>query len=460
MSLLKRIGGQTGSLPAKSNNNNSDKKTPPRRLRRQSVGAPQDTSKELKKQIQSRLIAELNPDMDLTNKNEVRQLIRRMFDNFLAQEGKVITRSQREELFDEIIAEILGLGPLEPLLADNDVSEIMVNARDMVYVEKKGKLIKTDIEFESNEHVMRIIDRIISPIGRRVDESTPYVDARLLDGSRVNIVIPPLALKGPTITIRKFEKDRLTDKDLVRFGSIPAEGMEFIKGCVQGRLNIVISGGTGSGKTTLLNVLSGFIPSDERIITIENAAELQLQQEHVVTLESRPPNIEGRGEVTIQHLVINCLRMRPDRVVVGEIRGGEALDMLQAMNTGHDGSLTTAHSNGPRDTLSRLETMSLMAGLDLPLRAIREQISSAVDLIVHQERFRDGSRRVVAITEVQGMEGDVITLADIFKFEQTGYQDGKIEGRLKPTGIRPKFLDKLEAYNIFFPPNMFGKKNY
>jgi pilus assembly protein CpaF len=293
-------------------------------------------------------------------------------------------------------------------------------------------------------------------LGRRIDESSPYVDARLPDGSRVNAIIPPLALNGPTLTIRKFEKDPLTIDDLIRFGSISSETAEFLKACVKARLNMVVSGGTGSGKTTLLNVLSSFIPNDERIITVENAAELQLRQEHVVTLESRPPNIEGKGEVTIRDLVINTLRMRPDRVVVGECRGGETLDMLQAMNTGHDGSLTTAHANSPRDMLSRLETMCLMAGMDLPVRAIREQVASAVDVIIQQSRLRDGSRKIINVTEVQGMEGDVIVMSDIFAFEQQGIENGKIVGRLKPTGIRPKFYERIEAAGIVLPPNIFG----
>jgi pilus assembly protein CpaF len=303
---------------------------------------------------------------------------------------------------------------------------------------------------------MRIIDRIVAPLGRRVDEASPYVDARLPDGSRVNAVIPPISLVGPTLTIRKFSAVPLTVENLIEYGSITPEVVEFLKACVYSRLNLIISGGTGSGKTTLLNILSGFIPNNERIITIENAAELQLRQEHVVTLESRPPNIEGRGEVTIRDLVINCLRMRPDRIVVGECRGAEALDMLQAMNTGHDGSLTTAHSNTPRDTLARLETMVLMAGMELPVRAIREQIASAVNLIVHQDRLRDGSRKVVNVTEVQGMEGDVIVLSDLFVFEQTGVEAGKVIGRLRPTGIRPRFMQIIETSGIHLPPNIFG----
>jgi len=312
------------------------------------------------------------------------------------------------------------------------------------------------ITFESNDHVMRIIDRIVAPLGRRIDESSPYVDARLQDGSRVNAVIPPISLVGPVLTIRKFSKNPISIDQLIQFGSISTEAVQFLKACVEARLNIIISGGTGSGKTTLLNVLSGFIPNDERILTIENAAELQLRQEHVVTLESRPPNIEGRGEITIRDLVINALRMRPERIIVGECRGGETLDMLQAMNTGHDGSMTTAHANTPRDAISRIETMCLMAGMDLPVRAIREQIAGAVDVICQQERMRDGTRKVTSITEVSGMEGDVITMTDIFTFEQTGTEEGRIIGRIRPTGLRPKFMDKIEAAGIHLPPSIFG----
>jgi pilus assembly protein CpaF len=304
--------------------------------------------------------------------------------------------------------------------------------------------------------VLRIIDRIVAPLGRRIDEASPYVDARLPDGSRVNAVISPISLVGPVLTIRKFSRNPITLEQLIQFGSITQEALHFLKACVEARLNVVISGGTGSGKTTFLNILSSFIPGDERVVTIENAAELQLRQEHVVTLESRPPNIEGRGEITIRDLVVNSLRMRPDRIVVGECRAGEALDMLQAMNTGHDGSLTTAHSNSPRDTLSRLEVMCLMAGMDLPVRAIREQVASAIDGIVHQERLRDGSRKIVKVTEVQGMEGDIITMSDIFEFEQTGIEAGKVIGRVRPTGLRPKFIDKIEASGIHLPPSVFG----
>jgi pilus assembly protein CpaF len=342
------------------------------------------------------------------------------------------------------------------LLADESITEIMVNGPKNIFIERKGNITRANVAFEDDDHVLRILDRIVAPLGRRVDESSPLVDARLPDGSRVNAVIRPISLVGPTITIRKFFKKPLTVEDLIRFGSITKEIVEFMRACIISRLNIIVSGGTGSGKTTLLNVLSGFIPNDERIVTIENAAELQLRQEHVVTLESRPPNIEGKGQITIQDLVVNSLRMRPDRIVVGECRAGEALDMLQAMNTGHDGSLTTLHSNSPRDTIARLEVMCLMSGMDLPVRAIREQIASAVDCVCHQERLRDGSRKVVKITEVQGMEGDMITMSDIFEYEQTGVEGGKIVGRIRPTGIRPKFTDQVEAAGIYLPPSVFG----
>ncbi|NJN95959.1 MAG: CpaF family protein [Anaerolineales bacterium] len=463
MSLLKRIekSQQPGDSGESKSGGGSASPIRPKGAEQQARRAPaastvRDAFKDLKERIQDKLVAELDPAMDVSRTDDVRRTIQDMFEQILAQENIILSRSERERLFEGIVAEILGFGPLEVLLADENVSEIMVNGPEKVFVERKGKLTKTNIIFESNEHVMKVIDRIVSPLGRRIDESSPYVDARLPDGSRVNAIIPPLALNGPTLTIRKFEKDPLTIEDLIRFGSMSSETAEFLKACVKSRLNIVVSGGTGSGKTTLLNVLSSFIPNDERIITVENAAELQLRQEHVVTLESRPPNIEGKGEVTIRDLVINTLRMRPDRVVVGECRGGETLDMLQAMNTGHDGSLTTAHANTPRDMLSRLETMCLMAGMDLPVRAIREQVASAVDLIIQQSRLRDGTRKIVNVTEVQGMEGEVIVMSDIFAFEQQGIENGKIVGRLKPTGIRPKFYERIEASGIVLPPNIFG----
>jgi pilus assembly protein CpaF len=419
--------------------------------------APQaGTYFDLKTRVQNKLLTELDPSMDISKTEDVRRTIMELFEQILSEENIVLSRPERQRLFEQITAEILGFGPLQPLLDDESITEIMVNGPKNIYVERKGKIVRVPVTFEGNDHVMRVIDRIVAPLGRRIDESSPYVDARLPDGSRVNAVIPPISLVGPTLTIRKFAKTPITIDQMVGYGSITPEAVEFLKACVIARLNIVISGGTGSGKTTLLNVLSGFIPADERILTIENAAELQLRQEHVVTLESRPANIEGRGEITIRQLVVNALRMRPDRIVVGEIRDEAALDMLQAMNTGHDGSMTTAHSNSPRDTLARLETMTLMAGMDLPVRAIREQITAAVDIVCHQERLRDGTRKVVAITEVSGMEGDVITTTDIFVFEQTGIENGKIVGRLRPTGLRPKFMDKIEAAGIHLPPTIFG----
>ncbi|MFO7322490.1 MAG: CpaF family protein [Chloroflexota bacterium] len=436
------------------------------RVRRQAPGAERshaapNTYLDLKTRVQNRLLAELDQSMDLTRTAEVRAAIEELFNAILSEEAMVLSRAERQRLFESIVAEILGYGPLEPLLADESITEIMVNGPKNVFVERKGNLSRANVTFEDDDHVLRILDRIVAPLGRRIDESSPLVDARLPDGSRVNAVIRPISLVGPTITIRKFFKKPLTVEDLIRLGTLTKEIAEFLRACVIAKLNIIVSGGTGSGKTTLLNVLSGFIPNDERIVTIENAAELQLRQEHVVTLESRPANIEGKGEITIQDLVVNSLRMRPDRIVVGECRAGEALDMLQAMNTGHDGSLTTAHSNSPRDTLARLEVMCLMAGMDLPVRAIREQVASAIDLIIHQERMRDGSRKIVKITEVQGMEGDMITLSDIFEFEQTGIEGGKIIGRIRPTGIRPKFIDRIEAAGIYLPPSVFGVgKNY
>jgi pilus assembly protein CpaF len=415
-----------------------------------------DNFLDLKNRVQHKLIAELDPKLDLTHTDEVRRQVEDIFNDILDHENIILTRVDRARLFEAVAAEILGFGPIEPLLKDNSINEIMVNGPKQVYIERHGRLEKTNVVFQNDEHVMRVIDRIVAPLGRRIDESSPYVDARLPDGSRVNAIIPPLCINGPTITIRKFSKDPFMAEDLIRFGTMTPEMATFLKACVEARLNIVVSGGTGSGKTTTLNVLSGWIPTDERIVTVENAAELQLRQDHVLTLESRPANIEGRGEVTIRDLVINCLRMRPDRIVVGEVRGGEALDMLQAMNTGHDGSLTTLHANTPRDALSRLETMVLMAGMELPVKAIREQISSAVELIVQQTRFKDGSRKLATIAEVQGMEGDVIVMQDVFVFEQTGIEGGKIVGRMKPTGIRPKFIEKFEQANIYLPPNLFG----
>ncbi|NLG99816.1 MAG: CpaF family protein [Chloroflexi bacterium] len=462
MSILKRIqgGGQSqgGSSSSSGNVGNGvgSANLQTRRVAAPTISAAQETYQDLKNRVQNKLLAGLDPSTDASKVAEVRKTIQELFEQILSEENIVLSRPERARMFEQIVAEILGFGPLQMLLEDESITEIMVNGPKNIYVERSGKIIRAPITFENNDHVMRIIERIVSPLGRRVDESSPYVDARLPDGSRVNAVIPPISLVGPVLTIRKFSKRPITVEQLIQFGSITPEAIEFLKACVIARMNIVVSGGTGSGKTTLLNVLSGFIPSDERILTIENAAELQLRQEHVVTLESRPANIEGKGQITIRDLVINALRMRPDRIVVGECRGDEALDMLQAMNTGHDGSMTTAHSNSPRDTLARLETMVMMAGMDLPVRAIREQVSSAIDLIVHQERLRDGSRKVVSITEVSGMEGDVITTTELFTFEQTGIENGKIVGKLRPTGLRPKFMGKLEAAGIHLPASIFG----
>jgi len=363
----------------------------------------------------------------------------------------------QKSIFLDVMNDMMGFGPIQPLLDDENVSEVMVNGPKKVYIEKKGQLERTNVTFDDDAHVMRIIDRIILPLGRRVDPDSPTVDARLPDGSRVNAVVPPVAIDGPSITIRKFRKDKLKIDQLVEYGSLTQNMAELLRACVLARLNIVISGGTGSGKTTLLNVLSGFIPENERIITIEDAAELQLQQDHVLRMETKPANVDGGGETTIRDLVRNSLRMRPDRIVVGECRGGEALDMLQAMNTGHDGSLTTLHANTPRDALSRLETLVLMAGMDLPLKVVRQQISSAVDLIVQQSRLKDGARKVTAITEVAGMEGDTIVLTDVFKFEQTGIgEGGKVLGDLKATGIRPAFSPRLEAAGFKLGADLFG----
>jgi pilus assembly protein CpaF len=415
-----------------------------------------ESFRDTKFRIQQRVIQDLDPKLDLSNQIEVRRQIEELFGKVADEEGLALTRAERVRMLEQITDEILGLGPLEPLLRDETITEVMVNGPQQVYIEREGRLEMTNVTFQNDEHVMKIIQRIIAPIGRRIDESSPMVDARLADGSRVNAIIPPLSLVGPVLTIRKFAATPFTVEDLIRFGTATPDMFEFLEACVKARLNIFVSGGTGSGKTTMLNILSSFIPDDERIVTIEDAAELQLRQEHVVTLEARPSNIEGKGAIPIRELVRNALRMRPDRIVVGECRSAEALDMLQAMNTGHDGSMSTGHANTPRDMLSRLETMVLMAGMDLPLKAIREQIASAVDLIVHQNRLKDGTRKIVNITEVQGMEGDVIVMQDIFVFEQTAVVEGKIEGRLRPTGIRPKFVEKFEVAGIHLPPNVFG----
>lgn len=451
MSLLRRIERNQESIQSEPS------KLQELRVKRSSpaIGS-KDAYVELKNRVQQRLIAELDPGMDITQTAEVRAAIQEMFEAMLAEESIVLTRNEKRRLFEQIVAEILGYGPLEQFLNTQGVTEIMVNGPKNVFIEQDGKLTRTPVTFEDNDHLLRIIDRIVAPLGRRIDEGSPMVDARLPDGSRVNAVVPPIALNGAALTIRIFSKIPFTVENLIEFGSITPEAVEFLKACVISKLNVLISGGTGSGKTTLLNIMSSFIPDGERIVTIENAAELQLRQDHVVTLESREANVEGRGKVSIRDLVINSLRMRPDRIVVGEVRGGEALDMLQAMNTGHDGSMTTGHANSTRDMLARLETMVLMAGMDLPHRAIREQIAAAVHLVVHQDRMRDGSRKVTSISEIQGMEGDIITTSEIFRFEQTNIENGKVIGRLRPTGLRPKFMYKLQEAGIMLPPSIFG----
>lgn len=451
MSLLRRI--EKSQEPT----NAEPSKLQELRVKRASPATgSRDAYIDLKNRVQQRLIAELDPTMDITKTAEVRATINEMFEAMLTEESIVLTRNEKKRLFEAITAEILGFGPLEQFLNMDGITEIMVNGPKNVFIEKGGHITRSQVTFEDNEHVLRIIDRIVAPLGRRIDEGSPLVDARLPDGSRVNAIVPPISIDGPSITIRIFSKIPLTVENLIEFGSITPEAVEFLKACVAAHLNMVISGGTGSGKTTLLNIMSSFIPDHERIVTIENAAELQLRQEHVVRLESREANVEGRGEISIQRLVINSLRMRPDRIIVGEVRGGEALDMLQAMNTGHDGSLATAHANSPRDMLARLETMVLMAGMDLPHRAIREQIASAVDVILQGERLRDGTRKITSISEIQGMEGDVITTSEIFRFEQTGMEQGRVIGRLRPTGLRPKFMWKIQDAGIMLPPSIFG----
>jgi pilus assembly protein CpaF len=411
----------------------------------------------IRDRVQSKLLAETDGEVTTRHVPQMRQMISTFFNQVLTEENLLYTRADREKLLNWVLADILGYGPLDPLLKDGNITEVMVNGPQDVYVERQGMIERTEVAFENESHLMRIIDRIVSPIGRRVDESSPMVDARLPNGFRVNATIPPLSLDGPLLTIRKFSQTPFTAQDLIANGTLTPKMVAFIRACVEARINMVISGGTGSGKTTLLNVLSAFIPNTERIITIEDTAELQLGQEHVIRVEYRPPNIEGKGEVTIRRLVINALRMRPDRIIVGEARGGEALDMLQAMNTGHEGSMTTIHSNSPRDTLRRIETMVLMAGTELTLRAIREQVSSAIELIIHMSRLRDGTRKVVHVAEVQAMEGESIVMQDIFKFDQTGYKDGRVIGALKPTGLRPSFTEKFVANSIELPPEIFSR---
>ena len=414
---------------------------------------------DIKKNIHLKLIEELSDIIFRKNINdaELKSKVNSSAQKLVYENDFPLTIEEKTKIIGEIIDDIVGHGPIEEFLRDKEVTEIMINNPSTIYIEKFGKIYKTNKSFIDENHLMRIIDKIVSRIGRRVDESSPYVDARLPDGSRVNIIISPLTLNGPVMTIRKFAADPFKIDDLVEMGTCTKKVAEFMEACVKGRLNIITSGGTGTGKTTMLNVLSSFIPNDERIVTIEDAAELQLSQMHVIRLEARPPNIEGKGEVTIRDLVRNALRMRPDRIIVGEVRGGEALDMLQAMNTGHDGSISTLHANAPRDVLSRIETMVLMAGVELPVRAIREQVSSAINMIIHLNRLKDGSRKIVKITEVQGMEGEIITLQDIFQFDfAMGIDEkGRFKGTLKPTGLRPKFSTRLQDYGIDFSSSMF-----
>jgi pilus assembly protein CpaF len=414
---------------------------------------------ELRQRIHHHLIDELGPILydKRLSEDDLRRRVHEQLHAALAQERAPLSAADKAQLIQDVSDDILGYGPIDRLLKDEEVTEVMVNGPESVYVERAGRIERAQASFVDETHLRRIIDKIVSQVGRRIDEAVPMVDARLPDGSRVNAVIHPLAVGGPFLTIRKFSKDPYQIDDLIRFGTLNAHAARFLQACVVGRLNIIVSGGTGTGKTTTLNVLSSFIPTDERIVTVEDAKELQLHQDHVLAMEARPPNIEGKGQVTIRDLVRNCLRMRPDRVVVGECRGGEALDMLQAMNTGHDGSITTIHSNSPRDTLARIETMTLMAGFDLPVRAIREQMASALDLIVHLTRLRDGTRRITHITEVQGMEGDVITLQDVFLFDYGMGVDehGRFQGHLKATGVRPKFTEKLADLGIRLGPEVF-----
>ena len=406
--------------------------------------------------VQKELIKNSNTDASMDS-DLLKKMIEDFFNKVLEEHKILYNHATRAQMFNWVLADIMGYGPIEPLLKDPEITEIMINGYNKIYVEKKGLIQSTNVKFEDDAHLMRVIDRIVSPIGRRVDETSPMVDARLPNGYRVNATIPPLSLDGPILTIRKFATKPFTVQDLINNGTLSVGLANFLKGCVEARINLVVSGGTGSGKTSLLNMLSLFIPKDERVITIEDTAELQLIQPHVVRLEKRPPNVEGKGEITIRQLVINALRMRPDRIVVGECRGGEALDMLQAMNTGHDGSMTTIHSNGPRDALRRIETMVMMAGMDLPLKAIREQVASSIEMVVHLERMRDGSRKIVKVSEVQGMEGDTIVMQDLFLFNQHSFLNGEIMGSHGSTGLRPKFIEKLRANSIVLPDSVYAK---
>ncbi len=413
---------------------------------------------DLKGSLHSKVINEVDLEsLNRLQEDTAREQLRHVILDILQREKTPLTLTEREQLVTEVLDEVFGLGPLQPLLADPTLSDILVNGAYNVYVERRGKLERVPVRFNDNEHLMRIIDRIVSRVGRRVDESSPMVDARLRDGSRVNVIIPPLALDGPLLSIRRFGTDPLMAQDLLDKGTLTVEMLDLLKACVQGKLNVIISGGTGAGKTTLLNVLSSYIPEDERIVTIEDAAELQLKQDHVVRLETRPPNIEGKGAVKQRQLVINALRMRPDRIVVGEVRGEEAIDMLQAMNTGHEGSLTTVHANTARDALSRIETMVSMANLNLPEKAARQQLASAIHVVIQVSRMPDGTRKITNISEITGMEGPIITMQDLFVFERHGFdENSRVRGSFKPTGIRPKFAERLQGAGIRLPMEMFS----
>ncbi|HEX8276634.1 MAG TPA: CpaF family protein [Longimicrobiaceae bacterium] len=425
-------------------------------------GSERGVLHDVKVRVHRRLLERLNlANLDTMEREPVVVEIRKVLHELLSREVVPLNFEEREELVVQVLDEIFGLGPIEPLLKDAEVSDILVNTHDQVFVEKHGKLERTDVRFKDDRHLLQVIDRIVSGVGRRIDDSSPMVDARLPDGSRVNAIIPPLAIDGPHLSIRKFKRDALAGEDLLRTDSLTPPMLQVLQGVVKARLNVLISGGTGAGKTTLLNVLSSYIPADERIVTIEDSAELQLRQPHVVRLETRPANTEGQGEVAQRLLLVNALRMRPDRIVVGEVRGGEAIDMLQAMNTGHDGSLTTLHANTPRDALSRLETMISMASLNLPEKAMRQQIASAIDVVIQVSRLSDGTRKVISIAEITGMEGEVISMQEIFRFEREGLsEDGRVQGRFRTTGIRPAFTDRLKSYGISLPGEVFSEPAY